>query len=439
MNMRMDYANSDRGVALILTLIAIMVLTTIAVGIVLVTQTQVWTSYNYRLTAQARYAAEAGIQCTMNWIQNSYTAPASPPPASYITTTYPVSCTAAPCTGGSVVLSAMSGVSSNYPDSTQQTAFNSALSSQSIPGISSATSSTYATLLQMSGGVSWLPGASSGVTQTWQITSVGSVGGLRNASVQLQATYERQGTPIFTYGLAGDANSCGDSTFTIGKMDAWNSAAGTYPATHQNSGGNIGTNGNVTLSGGSTTIGGTISSSSNITVGNCPDGITNNVGGTPWTGLQQLPTALSYSNPTVPSPMTPNVNINQNGSSSCDASWPAGACTYIEDAMESNLTGAELDQFAAKEYFQGKKIHVGHATVDDAVACIDHIVKVAGIDHVGIGSDFDGISDVPLGLEDVSKVPNLTAALIRRGYSDEDIEKIMGRNFLRVIRDVVGH
>ena len=84
------------------------------------------------------------------------------------------------------------------------------------------------------------------------------------------------------------------------------------------------------------------------------------------------------------------------------------------------------------------QIKVGHATVDDAAACVDHIIKVAGIDHVGIGSDFDGIGTVPKGLEDVSKMPNLTAALLKRGYSEADIQKIMGGNFLRVIREVVG-
>jgi membrane dipeptidase len=66
------------------------------------------------------------------------------------------------------------------------------------------------------------------------------------------------------------------------------------------------------------------------------------------------------------------------------------------------------------------------------------VVKIAGIDHVGIGSDFDGISDSPQGLEDESKMPALTAALLKRGYSEPDIKKIMGGNFLRVMREVVG-
>ena len=105
--------------------------------------------------------------------------------------------------------------------------------------------------------------------------------------------------------------------------------------------------------------------------------------------------------------------------------------------VEPNLTGADLDAFAAKEHLS---LHprVGSATVEDAAECIDHIVKVAGIDHVGIGSDFDGIPSVPQGLEDVSKMPNLTLALLKRGYSEKDIRKIMGENFLRVVREVVG-
>jgi membrane dipeptidase len=63
---------------------------------------------------------------------------------------------------------------------------------------------------------------------------------------------------------------------------------------------------------------------------------------------------------------------------------------------------------------------------------IDHMVKVAGIDHVGIGSDFDGIPSVPEGMEDVSKLPAIPAELKRRGYTDSDIRKIMGENFMRV-------
>ena len=65
---------------------------------------------------------------------------------------------------------------------------------------------------------------------------------------------------------------------------------------------------------------------------------------------------------------------------------------------------------------------------------IDHIRRVAGIDHVGYGSDYDGMDCAPKGLEDVSDFPALTAELIRRGYSDADVEKVIGLNVVRVMR-----
>jgi membrane dipeptidase len=75
------------------------------------------------------------------------------------------------------------------------------------------------------------------------------------------------------------------------------------------------------------------------------------------------------------------------------------------------------------------------ATVSDAADHIDHIRKVAGIDHIGLGGDFDGITTVPEGLEDVSKYPMLTAELLRRGYKDDEVKKILGLNILRVMRE----
>jgi len=66
---------------------------------------------------------------------------------------------------------------------------------------------------------------------------------------------------------------------------------------------------------------------------------------------------------------------------------------------------------------------------------IDHMVKVAGIEHVGIGSDFDGIGDTPSGMEDVSHLPAIRDELRRRGYAEADIRKIMGENFMRVFAE----
>jgi membrane dipeptidase len=75
------------------------------------------------------------------------------------------------------------------------------------------------------------------------------------------------------------------------------------------------------------------------------------------------------------------------------------------------------------------------ATLAQVADHIDHVRRVAGIDHVGLGSDFDGITNVPAGLEDVSRFPALVAELLRRGYSDEDVRKVTSGNVLRALRE----
>jgi membrane dipeptidase len=75
-------------------------------------------------------------------------------------------------------------------------------------------------------------------------------------------------------------------------------------------------------------------------------------------------------------------------------------------------------------------------SVHDVVDHIEHIIKVAGVDHVGLGSDFDGIDDAPRQLEDVSTYPLITQGLLDRGYSKTDIHKVLGGNLLRALRQV---
>ncbi len=81
--------------------------------------------------------------------------------------------------------------------------------------------------------------------------------------------------------------------------------------------------------------------------------------------------------------------------------------------------------------------HLGRLPLSRLLDHFDHAVKVAGVDHVGLGSDFDGADDqFPEGMEDISKTPDLVRGLMERGYSDEDILKILGGNTLRVMREV---
>jgi membrane dipeptidase len=103
------------------------------------------------------------------------------------------------------------------------------------------------------------------------------------------------------------------------------------------------------------------------------------------------------------------------------------------------LTGRALDDYAAEDVRNlfGTRVKVA-ATVVDVADHIDHAVRIAGIDHVGIGSDFDGVSGPPNGLDDVSKMPALIEVLLERGYAERDVKKILGENYLRVIREVTG-
>jgi membrane dipeptidase len=104
---------------------------------------------------------------------------------------------------------------------------------------------------------------------------------------------------------------------------------------------------------------------------------------------------------------------------------------YLEDSK--NYSKEEVKKEVKKwcERNPGPEV-----TLKDVALHIDHIRDLIGIDYIGIGSDFDGTFFMPDGLEDVSKFPMLTAELIRRGYSDGDIKKILGGNILRIMRQV---
>jgi membrane dipeptidase len=117
---------------------------------------------------------------------------------------------------------------------------------------------------------------------------------------------------------------------------------------------------------------------------------------------------------------------------------PAAAETmqeYYRMRRELRAQYTDDDEFQ-QAYRAWQKDHpLAPGTIHDVVDHIDHIVEVAGIDHVGLGSDFDGVTTLPDQLEDVSTYPRITQVLLDRGYSADDIRKILGGNALRVLRD----
>ena len=113
------------------------------------------------------------------------------------------------------------------------------------------------------------------------------------------------------------------------------------------------------------------------------------------------------------------------------------AVRLYEDSMESRARALRAAGAAATSVAESTKAWVARApkaTLGQVADHIEHIRAVAGVDHVGLGSDFDGITEVPVGLEDVSKFPDLIAELLRRGWSEQDVSKVAGLNALRVLR-----
>lgn len=113
-------------------------------------------------------------------------------------------------------------------------------------------------------------------------------------------------------------------------------------------------------------------------------------------------------------------------------SWPS-----VEELME-RFQG-DVDRVAFERYKRFETVSpVEPPPFEVLIDHIHHVARIAGVDHVGLGSDFDGVDSLPAGLRDVRDLPRITEALLRRGYREEDIRKILGGNFLRVLKQVTG-
>ena len=132
------------------------------------------------------------------------------------------------------------------------------------------------------------------------------------------------------------------------------------------------------------------------------------------------------------------IQINYGSSFVTQASQDKRQANTDKIAAYAKKNGLEQEDEELKVY--AKKVSEDnpiYADITEVVDHIDHVVKLAGIDHVGIGSDYDGVGDsLPYGLKDVSSYPNLIYHLLKRGYSDEDIAKICYKNVWRVWREV---
>ena len=115
--------------------------------------------------------------------------------------------------------------------------------------------------------------------------------------------------------------------------------------------------------------------------------------------------------------------------------WRSGLTAARKALIEKE--GEDSPKLESFEESYREKVPYPYSTLDEVLDHIDHVVKLIGVDHVGIGSDYDGVGDsLPIGLKDVASFPNLVQGLLDRGYSRTDIEKILSGNLLRVWQQV---
>jgi Tfp pilus assembly protein PilX len=338
--------SNERGVALIIALFMVLVLSLLGSSMMFISQSETWNSANYRTTSQARYAAESGVHRAANHLLNAYAPPTGAALADFNMTVSPVRRAS---NNEMAVLSSVPGVSANYPDAATAVAF--AAGTQGALELSgvSATYTASAKLLSMqqyTNAYSGLPDT----IQTWEINAIGEIPGPRASKVEVSAVVEQELIPLFRYAAFATHSGCAALSFAGGATtNSYDSSSydpsvgvSSVVASYENTAGNVGTNGNLTEVGDPTTIHGTLSTPRSG-VGQCT---ANNVTAqtvsgqaTVTGGLIELPQSVSYPTPALAT--TPNelaTGFSKNGTS-CPANisgLPLGGC------VQANGTGATL-------------------------------------------------------------------------------------------------
>ena len=327
---------NEKGVALITTLILLAVLSVMAVSFMFLSQTETWSTMNYRLMSQARDGAEAGVNAASNYLLGNNTTYVYAPPdltgtdliSQYTVTSYPVK-----YNGNPVILSASGNATANYPYATARTNYNtSGVGKGSLTTTVGAVTltvnyATYATLLAMRNVTVY--GGGTATIQTWLITSDGTINnGVRNATVEVSAILERPIVPAYNYAAFAESNQCSALTISQAQtvIESYDSSVSPAPGGILASDGNVGTNGNLNVSS-NATIDGSLSTPA-VGTGTCVNGAggastaeTACAGCTVTGGIVELPQPVSLLTPSLPSPMPPITA--QSGNQDCGSGGSA--------------------------------------------------------------------------------------------------------------------
>jgi hypothetical protein len=333
----------EEGVALIVALLLTVALSAIGASLLLLAETETFSSMNYRMMSQARYGAESGVLRAVNHLMYEYESPgpAGDPLGSYDATVSPVTYNGQP-----VVLSAVAGVSSNYPVLAKQSAFVAAVQGTLDTG-NTVSYAAHATLLSMRV-VSEYGATSSTVIQTWRIVGLGTLAGNRPATVEVSSVLERNHAPALNFGVFATQAVCGAIEFGGGSVNDSYDSDGLvlqdgFPVTDL-SGGRVGTNGNLKLMG-NANIYGTLSTP-RPGVGKCKDGAMTGVTEIGQAeiheGMILLPQALDFPPPAPPNPMPPTNSVNMSTGTCSSLGFAEANCSGTAGAITLDAQGGTL-------------------------------------------------------------------------------------------------
>jgi hypothetical protein len=331
----------ERGMALIVSMMLMAVLSLIGASLMFLAQTETASSISYRTMSQARYGAESGAHKAANYLLNTYPKPGTGGGgnvADFDMTKSPVKYNNVPVVLSSTV------AASNYPVDAIKTAFSNATQG-TLPAAGVTVGYTASARLMSMLPIKTYTGTQT-VVQTWEITDDGTIGGVHTATVQVVATLEQQIVPAISNAAFATGGGCGALAFggneVIDSYDSRNPLGADGHPVRSQSGGNVGTNGNMTLTG-QATINGTLSTP-RTGVGSCANGnvtaLTESGQAAVTGGLVQLPQTVVLETPPPPNPLPPTTSISFTKNTGC-AGLVAASCTatVVSGKDVATLTG----------------------------------------------------------------------------------------------------
>ena len=386
--MRSD-VTSERGIALVIVMFMVLAMSMVGASMVFVSRTETLGSLNYKTVTQSRYAAESGVSAATNYLLNAYTAPTAAgadPIGVYDLTQSPVR-----WNGNPVVLSS-TAANSNYPVAAVKDAFAANSKGNLSAGQGTVAYSATATLLSMRQ-ITDVYASALVTLQTWRITGTGSQGGAGSASVDVSVVLEVNEKPAFSYAAFATDSGCGALSFSGGaNTDSYDSSVANSWNNPTASGGNVGTNGNLSDVGATTVIDGTLSTPRSG-VGNCSSGdVTAATSDARITGgITQLSQTVTYPTPPPPNPLPPTgVNAFQQnsgcpaGATFCTANAGQGATIHPTDAStivtlgDVQVNGGAILHLSAGIYVVNSLTLNGNSTIVlDGAGPV--VFKVAGV------------------------------------------------------------